>query len=103
MSKTKLTAADKRLIKGMQDVAAFMNGTADMSKYRVHTFSDIDVRAIRAQRGLSQAKFAQRYGFPLETLKKWEQKTRRPNGAALVLLRVIERDPDAVEAALNAA
>jgi putative transcriptional regulator len=98
-----MSKAGERLIQGMTEALAFAQGTADLTTYRVHTFADIDVKAIRAKSGLSQAKFAMRYGFPLETLKKWEQKTRHPNGAALVLLRVIDHSPEAVEAALQAA
>jgi putative transcriptional regulator len=98
-----MSNAGKRLIAAMDEAIEIIGGRADQSTYRVHIFNDIDVRAIRAKSGLSQAKFATRYGFPLETLKKWEQKTRRPNGAALVLLRVIDRSPEAVEAAIEAA
>jgi putative transcriptional regulator len=98
-----MTKAGDRLIAAMTQAVEIMEGRADPSTYRVHNFDPIDVKAIRAKSGLSQAKFALRYGFPLETLKKWEQKTRRPNGAALVLLRVIDRSPEAVEAALEAA
>jgi putative transcriptional regulator len=68
----------------------------------VHIFDDNDVRAIRLKRGLSQAKFAARYGFSLDTVQKWEQKTRRPSGAALTLLRVIAKHPEIVEAVLAA-
>ncbi len=98
-----MSKAGERLIQAMKEAVEITRGTADRATYRVHTVAEIDVKAIRAKRGLSQAKFAMRYGFPLETLKKWEQKTRRPNGAALVLLRVIDHAPEAVEAALDAA
>ena len=44
--------------------------------------------------------FAARFGVALPTLRKWEQGKRRPDGPARVLLRVIEREPDAVRRAL---
>lgn len=97
-----MNEADKRLIEAMQSAVAIMDGKADPSSYRVYTFGDLDVQAIRLRLGLSQAKFAQRYGFPLDTLRKWEQKTRRPTGAALVLLRVIEKHPEVVASVLAA-
>lgn len=59
-----------------------------------------DVRAIRERLGLSQEAFAQRFQISLRTVQEWEQRRRVPEGPALTLLRVIERDPQAVERAL---
>ena len=50
---------------------------------------DIDVAAVRARLGLSQARFAHQFGFPVATLRHWEQGVRRPRGCALALLHVI--------------
>jgi putative transcriptional regulator len=60
-----------------------------------------DVRAIRRRLGLTQAKFAARYGFSLETIRNYEQGHRRPAGPARVLLKVIASEPDAVTRALQ--
>ena len=60
-----------------------------------------DVRAIRRQLGLTQAQFAARYGFSLETIRNYEQGHRRPAGPARVLLKVIASEPDAVTRALQ--
>ncbi len=59
------------------------------------------VRALRAKLGLTQAEFARRFGFTLDTVQQYEQGRRRPSGPASTLLRVIEADPDAVERALG--
>ncbi len=59
-----------------------------------------DVRRIREQLGLSQETFADRFQISLRTIQEWEQHRRVPEGPALTLLRVIERDPQAVERAL---
>jgi len=58
------------------------------------------VRALRARLGLSQAQFARRFGFTLDTIQQYEQGRRSPSGPATTLLRVIEADPDAVVRAL---
>ena len=63
---------------------------------------EVDVRAIRVCLGMTQAAFAKEFGFPLTMLQGWEQGTSRPDGAALVLLRVIDRKPNAVREALAA-
>lgn len=62
---------------------------------------DIDVRAIRAVTGLSQAKFAELLAIEVATLRNWEQGRREPTGAARALLRAIRRNPVAVIEALS--
>jgi putative transcriptional regulator len=59
------------------------------------------VQALRARLGLTQAEFARRFGFTLDTVQQYEQGRRRPSGPASTLLRVIEADPDAVAPALG--
>ena len=59
------------------------------------------VRALRAKLGLTQAQFARRFGFALDTVQQYEQGRRRPSGPASTLLRVIEADPEAVVRALR--
>ena len=57
--------------------------------------------ALRKRLGLSQAEFARQFMFNLRTLRDWEQGRRQPEGIARTYLRVIERNPDAVRAALE--
>jgi hypothetical protein len=54
---------------------------------------EVDVAAVRRKLGLSQARFAHRFGFPVATLRHWEQGDRRPRGSALALLHVIDYHP----------
>lgn len=77
-------------------------GKADPSTYRVHTISveNVDIRAIRQRMGLSQTMFAEQFGFSVSTLRNWEQGKRRPDPAVRAYLRVIEKAPDTVRAAL---
>jgi putative transcriptional regulator len=60
-----------------------------------------DVQAIRARTGLSQAEFARSIGVKRGTLVNWEQKRRRPEGPAMILLALIERDPAIVQRVLG--
>ena len=57
------------------------------------------IPATRHRLGLSQARFARLLGISVRTLHHWEQGTRRPTGAARVLLRVAAQNPEAVLAA----
>jgi putative transcriptional regulator len=59
------------------------------------------VRALRAQLGLSQGQFARRFGLSLDAVQQYEQGRRRPCGPAATLLRVIAADPEAVSRALR--
>ena len=53
-----------------------------------------------AKVGMTQEQFAARFGFSTATLRHWERGDRTPHGPALVLLNVIERNPQAVIEAL---
>ena len=57
-------------------------------------------REVREQANLTQAQMAPLMGMSLSGYRKWEQGTRRVSGPAANLLRVIEREPEAVKRAL---
>jgi putative transcriptional regulator len=57
-------------------------------------------RAVREQAKLTQAQMAPLMGMSLSGYRKWEQGQRRVSGPAATLLRLIEREPDAVRRAL---
>jgi putative transcriptional regulator len=61
------------------------------------------VKAIRTRQGLTQEEFAARYGFAVSAVREWEQKRRMPDPAARAYLVVIDREPEAVARALQAA
>ena len=61
----------------------------------------VDVAAVRGRLGLTQAQFADRFGVSVATLRHWERGDRSPQGPALVLLNLIERDPKGVLRALS--
>ena len=54
------------------------------------------VAATRQKLGLSQSKFAGLLGISPRTLHHWEQGTRRPSGAARVLLTIAGTHPEVV-------
>jgi putative transcriptional regulator len=53
----------------------------------------VDVAAVRGRIGFTQAQFAARFGVSVATLRHWERGDRTPQGPALVLLNLIDRDP----------
>lgn len=55
-----------------------------------------EIKAIRDGLGLSQAEFAELLGVSKRTLQEWEQGRCKPTGAALKLLMVARRHPEAL-------
>ena len=91
------------ILQGAREALAMAKGEADPATHKVHVPADVDVRAIRAASGMTQAEFAAAFGFPVTTLRDWEQGRTRPDMASRSYLLVIERRPDAVREALAAA
>ncbi len=61
-----------------------------------------EIKAIRANVGMSQSEFASSFLLSLDTLKGWEQGKRKPDAAAANFLRMIKADPDYVRRTLAA-
>ena len=57
-------------------------------------------REVREQARLTQAQMAPLMGMSVSGYRKWEQGQRRVSGPAATLLRLIQREPDAVKRAL---
>ncbi len=55
-----------------------------------------EIKAIRDNMDLSQAGFAELLGVSKRTLQEWEQGRCKPTGAALKLLLVARRHPEAL-------
>lgn len=89
--------------RGLNEALAYAEGKADVTGYRVHVPERIDVKAIRAKLDMTQEEFAGRFGFSVNTLRHWEQGSRQPEGPTRAYLLVIDRAPQAVQKALQAA
>ena len=98
-----MSELEDSILRGLKQALAHAKGEADPSQYRVHYPKILDVAAIRKKTGMTQALFAQRFGVSVNTLRHWEQGTRYPEGPARTLLKVIDKEPEAVERALRAA
>jgi putative transcriptional regulator len=98
-----MSALGKRLIKAAKNARKIARGEADPASFQVHIPENLDVQKIRKALNLNQEAFALRFGIPLATLRDWEQKRRKPEVAARILLKVIEKNPDAVTDALASA
>jgi len=58
------------------------------------------IKVTRLRLGMSQADFAEAFGFSLRVLQEWERGRAEPPAAIRSYLRVIDREPEAVMRAL---
>ena len=93
-----MSAAFESIKQGLQE--AITDAKGDTSGVCVHRPRVVDVKALRARVGMTQEQFAARFGFSAATLRHWERGDRSPHGPALVLLNVIEHNPQVVIEAL---
>ena len=94
------TADFERLCESIQQAGEIRRGLRKPS--RVFHYTQPNVKSIRERLGLTQARFAALMGVSNRTLQNWEQGRREPEGPAKALLRVVDREPQAVLHALHA-
>jgi putative transcriptional regulator len=103
----KSIAAGRALLASLNQALAYARGEhvpgIRVTYVQVNRPTPIDVQALRRKLGLSQSKFAARFGFTPATIRNWEQGRTQPDGPARVLLTVIAHHPKAVEDALRKA
>ena len=87
------------LMDGLKDVDRYLQG--DREGFVVHYPKDVDVKAIRQRLKLSQPKFAETFGFSVGRIRDWEQGRTAVDAPSRILLRVIDREPEAVMRALD--
>ena len=86
---------------GAEIVAGLKEFRDKPKKLKHFEFAPADVKAIRQKFGMSQQQFADFLMISVRTLQKWEQGERDPDGASHTLLRVMEKEPEAVKRALH--
>ncbi|MBE7496009.1 MAG: helix-turn-helix domain-containing protein [Verrucomicrobiaceae bacterium] len=91
----------QKLVQSVHQMGSIMRG--EKVAHRRTTRHKTDVRSLRERVELTQSAFARMIGVSVRTLQNWEQGRREPDGPAKALLKVVERQPKAVLAALHAA
>lgn len=90
-----------KIAEGLNEALAVARG--ELGAAKMHVPPEMDVRAVRARTGLSQDAFASSFGFTVHQVRQWEQGRNRPLGAMRAYLLVINRRPEVVREALEAA
>jgi putative transcriptional regulator len=89
------------LLKSLEEALAHAEGKRTRARTHKVPVKPADIQKARKKLGLSQDQFADAFGVSASTLRKWEQGQRAPTGAAKTLLKIIEREPEAVVRALK--
>jgi putative transcriptional regulator len=87
---------ERSILCGLEDALAYAKGDYKQAVIHKVEVPQVDVCGARSKLGLSQDKFAAAFGVSAATIRNWEQGRREPKGAALVLLNVIQYNPEAV-------
>jgi len=82
------------LVASVKEGAQIVNNEKEAS--RTFPYDRLDIRHIREKYNLTQEQFAVMLGISLRTLRNWEQGRRVPEGPAMVLLRVADKNPRAI-------
>ncbi|HEY7306272.1 MAG TPA: type II toxin-antitoxin system MqsA family antitoxin [Bryobacteraceae bacterium] len=96
-AKARTTAFGQSILRGVEEAIQYARG--EDPGVKVHSFSipQVDVKQVRERMQLTQIEFAERFGFPIATLRNWEQGRRDPELSARILLAVIAKRPDVIE------
>ena len=91
--------AFNELMESMKQAVAISNG--EMQPSRTFVYSPVNVKEIRERTNKNQEEFANMIGVKVGTLRNWEQGRRKPDGAALSLLKIVAANPIYVEEILK--
>jgi len=89
-----MNKAFESIKQGLTEAVEFTEGK--VKKAIVHEFTPMDVKALRAKVDMSQNQFASAFGISVSTLRHWERGDRKPQGPALVLLNIVDKEPEMV-------
>ncbi len=90
------------LLASLTKAMALLRGEVDPARFHPAPAA-VDVRAVRDKLGLTQEGLARRFRFGLATVRDWKQGRYQPDQAARSYITVIEREPAAVQRALELA
>jgi putative transcriptional regulator len=102
MKKTqRMSPAYSKIREGLEDAIAFHQGRRKLTVRDVDleppaAMSAKEVTAVRARLRVSQAAFAQILNVSPRTVQAWERSARAPSDAALKLLDIARKHPEAL-------
>ncbi|MEO5332796.1 MAG: helix-turn-helix domain-containing protein [Magnetococcus sp. YQC-5] len=86
---------EDKIAQGLTEIHEYLQGKRNDLRV-TEIIDELDVKRIRNRVNLTQEEFAEKFGFPVSTIRNWEQGRRQPEGAARTLLKMISCKPDLV-------
>ncbi len=77
----------------LDDVIAIKKGAPT----KIWSPEQLLVISVRKQLKMSQSVFSRLLGIPVSTLRDWEQGRKQPDSAAITLIKVAQKHPEALE------
>ena len=78
-----------------------VHSAGELRAHLKKTFKPAQIVRMRTRLKMSQAELARLMLISKATLQSWEQGRRKPEGPALALIRVMNKNPEAVATALH--
>ena len=79
---------------GLQESIDYSEGK--LKNVRVYKPRPVDIKQLRKRVGMTQLEFSSAFGISVGTLRHWERGDRIPKGPALVLLNLVQKDPQTI-------
>lgn len=86
-------AVEKDLAQDCPDLAGALGEMLAKKAKVTHTPEQLKIIATRKRLRLTQGEFSKKINTPLGTLRDWEQGISQPNGAAIVLTELLNKNP----------
>ena len=92
------------LVEAFAEMSAYLRGETEVEAYEApaDSLTPRRIKALRRKLAASTKHFERQFGIAARTMEAYEQGRRRPNAAMETLLRVLEREPEAVRRAVRA-
>lgn len=90
------------LVEAFEEMAAHLRGEVEVESYEVpaDALTPQRIKQIRRKVAPSTKAFEAEFHISARTMESYEQGRRKPDAAMIALLRVIEKEPEAVKRAL---
>jgi len=97
------SAVGNDIVVAFGEIAAYLRGEIEPESYDVvpDDLTPVRIKTIRRKVASSTKEFERLFRVPARTMEAYEQGRRRPDAATQTLLKVIDREPDAVRRALS--
>ena len=79
---------------GLQEAIDYSEGK--LKSARVYKPKPVDIKQLRKMVGMTQLECSSSFGISVGTLRHWERGDRRPKGPALVLLNLVQKEPQTI-------